>query len=252
MPNLKRLEIFSVDSGVTNLLPGCPALKELMIMEITEDNLQYMGVTIQSATITSLIIKNSTVHTSECYGKVYGVKINLPQLRYPQIQGCLTNEIISQLPASLAETDVSFKMNITTEEGCYYSECELYFIESLSNLKCLKFSSDKMHSENANFRLREFIRFDNLTKLDISADGVLVKKIIESADNLEVIILREVDVHLRDWLEPPKQVPRCLSSHLKKVRIDNFASTMPEFELLQYLIRNGRVLNKIEIISLTP
>ncbi|KAG8390754.1 hypothetical protein BUALT_Bualt01G0116400 [Buddleja alternifolia] len=49
------------------------------------------------------------------------------------------------------------------------------------------------------------------------------------------------------WTEP-QQVPSCLSSHLRQVTIHHFECLEVEFEMINYILRNGKVLNMLDII----
>ncbi|KAM7504150.1 hypothetical protein LguiB_003054 [Lonicera macranthoides] len=45
----------------------------------------------------------------------------------------------------------------------------------------------------------------------------------------------------------PVDVPVCLLSHLKKIEIWAFKGEEDEFKLVEYLLKNAKVLNKIKI-----
>ncbi|EYU44902.1 hypothetical protein MIMGU_mgv1a022653mg [Erythranthe guttata] len=48
------------------------------------------------------------------------------------------------------------------------------------------------------------------------------------------------------WMEP-QQVPKCLSSHLRFVRLSGVGGKQHEYEYIQYLLRNANVLERMEI-----
>ncbi|EYU30515.1 hypothetical protein MIMGU_mgv1a009429mg [Erythranthe guttata] len=52
---------------------------------------------------------------------------------------------------------------------------------------------------------------------------------------------------LRGWMEPPQQVPTCLSSHLRIVKFAYLHGRKHDFEIIRYLLRNARVLEMMEI-----
>ncbi|GFQ07737.1 probable fbd-associated F-box protein at1g32375, partial [Phtheirospermum japonicum] len=54
--------------------------------------------------------------------------------------------------------------------------------------------------------------------------------------------------NLKYWIEP-KEVPSCLLSHLGIVRIDYFECEDQEFHMIKYILRNGKVLKRMEIYS---
>ncbi|KAK6134333.1 hypothetical protein DH2020_031956 [Rehmannia glutinosa] len=102
-------------------------------------------------------------------------------------------------------------------------------------------------------------RFDNLTKLELAVDWRFRTKF---PDNLEVLIVfldqqfissiqsygfcyhQVVGSVKYNWMTP-KQVPTCLLSHLRTVRIDQFGSTKHEFKLVRYLLKNAKVLERM-------
>lgn len=48
---------------------------------------------------------------------------------------------------------------------------------------------------------------------------------------------------------PPKDVPICLSSHLKTISIRGFKGRRIEMEMAKYLLKNGHRLNKMTIYT---
>ncbi|EYU41154.1 hypothetical protein MIMGU_mgv1a022442mg, partial [Erythranthe guttata] len=49
------------------------------------------------------------------------------------------------------------------------------------------------------------------------------------------------------WMEPPRQVPTCLVSHLKIIKIATIKGKKHEFEIIRYVLRNAKVLETMEI-----
>ncbi|KAK6115834.1 hypothetical protein DH2020_008103 [Rehmannia glutinosa] len=260
LPSLKKLHIYGVENGLRRMLSGCPVLEELIIDQIDEDDLDFYDVIISSPTITRLIMISFQIYSDESYSREYGVKINVPALRYLQVEGCLSKEISAQLTTSLTEANISFKKDNEIlredyfvdktynemEEG--YSSFELNFVDSLCNVKSLKLSSGKRFSvEEFRGQSKSIIRFDHLTRLDLAVDWLFLTKFFERADNLQVLIIREVDARLKCWMEEPKQVPKCLLSHLGTVRIYQFECAEDEFKLVRYILRNAQVLKRMEI-----
>ncbi|GFP91676.1 putative F-box/FBD/LRR-repeat protein at4g00315, partial [Phtheirospermum japonicum] len=58
-----------------------------------------------------------------------------------------------------------------------------------------------------------------------------------------VIVVFQVDNEdLKRWVEP-----KCLLSHLGTVTIHQFGSANDEFDMVRYLLKNAKVLRRIEI-----
>ncbi|KAI3457471.1 hypothetical protein Pfo_014134 [Paulownia fortunei] len=232
LPSLKKLHLYSVqydvDETLPHLLSGCPVLEELIIEGIVDEDLVCCY-------ISSPTIKRLTVD------------FHAPALRYLQLQDCLSEHISARTLTSLIEADICFN-NYKVEEDYFY--IVINFFDSLCNVKFLKFSSGYNEFLDMPFAdsSQSTIRFDNLTKLELAADWLFLTKFLEGADNLEVLIIREVDEDLKYWMEP-EQVPTCLLSHLRSITIDQFGCTEHEFEMIRYLLTNSQVLKRMEIYS---
>ncbi|GFP89357.1 F-box/FBD/LRR-repeat protein at3g26920, partial [Phtheirospermum japonicum] len=94
------------------------------------------------------------------------------------------------------------------------------------------------------------VKFDKLIELHLAANCSFLVKFLESAENLQDLIIREVHKKHKNWMEPVRQVPKCLSSHLRTIIIDEFGSTEQEFEMIKYLLRNSKVLETMDIYSI--
>ncbi|EYU44907.1 hypothetical protein MIMGU_mgv1a018954mg [Erythranthe guttata] len=64
---------------------------------------------------------------------------------------------------------------------------------------------------------------------------------------LNVVDYLSVSEDIKSWIEPP-QVPKCLSSHLRTIRLVEIVGTKHEFEIVRYLLKNAKVLERMEII----
>ncbi|EYU44917.1 hypothetical protein MIMGU_mgv1a025728mg [Erythranthe guttata] len=49
------------------------------------------------------------------------------------------------------------------------------------------------------------------------------------------------------WTEEPQQVPRCLLLHLRIIKLEGIVGKSHEFEYIGYLLRNAKVLERMEI-----
>ncbi|KAK6145128.1 hypothetical protein DH2020_021948 [Rehmannia glutinosa] len=250
LPSLKKLQ-FQIDEALPHLLIGCPVLEELII-----DDIYIIDVKLDCFNIFSLTLKRLTVNfpfDSVIFcGIGFKVKINAPALTYLNLQDSVSTHISAQMLTYLIEADILFGYCMAEGED-YYFKSMVKFIDSLCNMKCLKLSSDlelesdRGHADHIN---RAFVdqsisirRFNSLTKLELAADWFFLTKFLESADNLEVLIILEVRGSMKNWVKP-KQVPTCLLSHLRSVRIDLFEGMENEFSMVRYLLWNAKVLER--------
>ncbi|KAK6157986.1 hypothetical protein DH2020_005300 [Rehmannia glutinosa] len=251
LPSLKKLHLSSVKFGnsyrnLMHFLSGSPVLEELIIDGIVDyDTCSYI---ICSPSIKRLML-NLQFDTYVSQSTADKVAIIAPSLRYFRLIDCLAGYIPGQRLSSLIEADVSFNNPKVVGEDYSYTLSVLRRIDLLCNVKYLKLSSGMVFNFIAFGDQSKPIRsFDNLTKLELDADCLFLKKFLESAENLQVLILREVHVHLKHWMEP-NQVPKCLLSHLTTIRIDGMRCTQQEFDMVRYLLKNAQVLKRMEIYS---
>ncbi|CAA0816246.1 F-box protein [Striga hermonthica] len=93
------------------------------------------------------------------------------------------------------------------------------------------------------------MKLHNLIKLELQVDWWLLTYILEKADKLKVLIIRNVyfKQKRKRWLAAPLQVPNCLSSHLKIVEIHELNGTEHELDMVRYLLKNAKVLERMEL-----
>ncbi|KAK6137577.1 hypothetical protein DH2020_028681 [Rehmannia glutinosa] len=227
LPNLKKLHLSLVlygycDQNLPHFLSGCPVLEELIIDGILD---QHKNSYIISSPSIKRLMLNFLFNACDSHSQVV---INAPSLRYFKLNDCFNKNILAHTRTlnSLIEADISLNNSKVVGEDYSYT----------LSFNFIAFGDQPSRS------------FDNLTKLELDADCLFLKKFLESAENLQVLILREVHVHLKHWMEP-NQVPKCLLSHLTTIRIDGMRSTQQEFDMVRYLLKNAQVLKRMEIYS---
>ncbi|EYU41150.1 hypothetical protein MIMGU_mgv11b020301mg, partial [Erythranthe guttata] len=52
---------------------------------------------------------------------------------------------------------------------------------------------------------------------------------------------------MKYWKEPPQQVPTCVLSHLRIIKLVWICGNEQELEIIKYLLRNAKVLEMMEI-----
>ncbi|KAL3651743.1 hypothetical protein CASFOL_004745 [Castilleja foliolosa] len=175
---------------------------------------------ISSPTIKRLSISFPSADSRCCY--TYSkVKINAPGLRYIDVYDFSYDEITFSPMPSLIEADVHFDIYSLDVDYYTYARCMLEFIDSLSNVRCLRLSGDSEECLELEM-VAPYVRFDNLIKLEMAADWRFIPKFLESADRLEVLIIHKVDEELQNWTEPIEKQHECLLSSLRMVQIDEF------------------------------
>ncbi|GFQ08007.1 fbd-associated F-box protein at5g38590 [Phtheirospermum japonicum] len=238
LPALKRLNLslvsYESDKSLVNLLFGCPVLEELTISNKSSSD---------CFDISSLTIKRLTVGFTFDWDNIYWkVKINAPALRYLKVNNCLRKRISVSPMNSLTEADIRLK--IYSLDSGDNMPSQVKFLDCLRNVKCLRLAGyiDKAVTES-------IVKFDNLTKLelDLVVDWRLLLKLLESADNLEALVVSDVDISLTFW-EEPERVPTCLLLHLRIIRTGPICGKH-EFNMLRYLARNAKVLKAIDLRS---
>ncbi|KAK6157860.1 hypothetical protein DH2020_012108 [Rehmannia glutinosa] len=235
LPSLKKLGLYYVkygtDEAILHLLSGCPMLEELIIDEIADQDLGCFNIS--SPTIKSLEV-NFPCESFEFDNPDYRVKINAPALRYLKVYDCSCEQMSLSPLTSLIEAEIHFKYYSLEVDYSIYTRCVFKFLDSLCNVKCLKLSSS---DEFIDFSKPDpYVRFQNLTELELSADWRLLVKFLECADN-----------DPKNPMETMEKWRACLLYSLTTVIIDGFGCTEQEFNIVRFILRNARVLKRMEI-----
>ncbi|KAK6133931.1 hypothetical protein DH2020_032323 [Rehmannia glutinosa] len=235
LPSLKKLGLYYVkygtDEAILHLLSGCPMLEELIIDEIADQDLGCFNIS--SPTIKSLEV-NFPCESFEFDNPDYRVKINAPALRYLKVYDCSYEQMSLSPLTSLIEAEIHFKYYSLEVDYSIYTRCVFKFLDSLCNVKCLKLSSS---DEFIDFSKPDpYVRFQNLTELEVSADWRLLVKFLECADN-----------DPKNPMETMEKWRACLLYSLTTVIIDGFVCTEQEFNIVRFILRNARVLKRMEI-----
>ncbi|KAL8032136.1 hypothetical protein ABFX02_13G075100 [Erythranthe guttata] len=254
LPRLEKLHLISVrfeaddELPLPRLLSGCPVLEELEI----ECSLNFFTFSVSSPTLKRLRI------ALEVGGGDYDdvtnlLELNTPSLTYLQLGNCFFGNIKSGAMTSLIEADISLcSYEGDQEEIFVYSRLRLEFIDRLCNVKSLELDLSQFTGRIVDSVLSAWswtMSFHNLTKLDLTANCRFLPKFLESADNLEILIFTEFYENSESWTEPP-QVPKCLSSHLRIIKLSRIRGKKYEFEYIRYLLTNALALERMEVAYL--
>ncbi|GFQ03733.1 F-box/LRR-repeat protein at3g59200 [Phtheirospermum japonicum] len=191
-PSLKRLYLFSVeydvDEDLPHLLAGCPVLEDLTLSCVMERGRGCCYIS--SPTVKKLTIDFPNDDT-EFFNPYSMVKINTPSLLYLEVLDCLYDRLsVSPMP-DLIEAYILFEIYALEVEYNFYTRCVSRFIDSLHNVKGLILSGRSEEFIDLGVA-SHYVRFDNLTKLELTADWRFFPKFLESANNLEVLVIHQL------------------------------------------------------------
>ncbi|KAL8032132.1 hypothetical protein ABFX02_13G074700 [Erythranthe guttata] len=245
LPLLKKLRLIFIRGHefLPHLLSGCPVLEELVLYL----SFEYRSFTISSPTIKKLLIdiySEIRKDPDEMYYTGYSLEIDTPAIVYLQLFDSANYHIKFGSVASLTEASVYIQ---DYRNDFLYSRSVVEFIERLRNVRCLNLDlSHRAENIHSVFAART-ISFRNVTKLEMTSDCRFLPKLLENANNLEILILREVNEKIDRWMDP-QQVPTCLVSRLRTITLFRFVRTKHEFKAVKYLLKNAIILEKIEIV----
>ncbi|KAG8366903.1 hypothetical protein BUALT_Bualt16G0016300 [Buddleja alternifolia] len=249
LPNLKKLRLHYFQYGnyekLQNLISGCPVLEELNLNIEMIIKYDLRSCIISSPTIKWLTLNLGLFDLDDDFSD-YKLVMNTPAVRYLVVEDLPSQCFLTGTFNSLVEANICL-YNYEVQDDVSYCNSVLDLVDKVNQVKCLTLSIT--HNRFLDCSYADVTsRFINLTKLDLRADWLFLLKFLQSADNLEVLIIREhADVGVKRWTEP-QQVPTCLSSHLKQVTIDAFEYLEAEHKMISYILSNGKVLNMMDII----
>ncbi|GFQ05856.1 fbd-associated F-box protein at4g10400 [Phtheirospermum japonicum] len=231
LPALKKLQLDRVknesDESLSHLLSGCPALEELVVC-----------CYISSPTLSKLVVNNSANIV------VFEVKLDTPGLRYLKLCDSMSENVSVGALTSLNEAYISFQCLDLFRDYVLYCRYVVEFVGKLYNVKCLNLYTVSMKQVPNSAFSALTVKFYNLTELVLYADCRFIRSFLENAENLEVLTNKNMkDLY---WMEP-KQVSVCLASHLRTVRIYQFVGVETQLSILRYILRNAKVLKRMEI-----
>ncbi|KAL8032139.1 hypothetical protein ABFX02_13G075400 [Erythranthe guttata] len=234
LPRLKILRLicvqFEADESLPHLISGCPVLEELEIK--LEFDMVYCNVS--SPTLKRLVLE---FMNEGCGGICDRLEINAPTLEYLRINHCCCEHIKCGVLASLIESEINFN-----------SRHLLAFVGRLCNVKWLTLDFSQCTEIIIDSVISAWtISFRSLTELVLTADCCFLSKFLEIADNLEILTFEFSEPCIYSWAEPPQQVPTCLLSNLRIIKLLDIEGKDYEFEYIRYLLLNAKVLERMEI-----
>lgn len=259
LPNLVNLHLESVrlTDGSCFRRVSSP-LKHLRLCNCKIDSNQVLELVVPS--LTNLILHR---HYHD-----YKIALHTPNLECLEYSaygaGFL---IVREKLTCLIRADVDFEVgdegediepDAHIENVLVYGQYAKKIIKEIHNVKSLRLSGASL--EALCYSPCSWPTFHNLTTMELGVNHIVgwqtLAKLLESSPNLQVLNFNEGFIDRScNKLEfeycLPGIVPTCLLQHLRKIKIGDFAGKDCEFELVEYFLTSGQVLEKIKIRSQT-
>ncbi|CAA0834682.1 Unknown protein [Striga hermonthica] len=242
LPALKKLHILDVSyqSGcLTSFLSGCPVVEELNL--VSENVPPCIYRRISSPTLIRLYVNTTFWDLSR--RQMHMLMIDAPALRFLRIFDSLSKDVSSELLPSLTEADV----HLHPQRVITSLQFVLPFLGSLCHVTHLQLATDLIElSENVFSALT--VKFPNLSEVTLKTNWRFIPLFLENADNLKKLTVRTLDNCSKWWIEP-HAVPSCLLSSLRSIRLLCFMRTEQELQMVGYVLRNAKVLERVALCT---
>ncbi|XP_021744335.1 F-box/FBD/LRR-repeat protein At2g26030-like [Chenopodium quinoa] len=259
LPNLKKLSLcylLDVPIMLRNMFEFCPLLEDVQLsfdlISLPQPQNPHSLVNVFSPNLKSLDI----CMNSWCHLKRSRIFIDAPKLANIRVSDCYSFYSFVQYPTALASACIDLKGNSIVESNDFelQDEEDLYvngmfeFLERMSSVDNLELMVGKR--TNIFTRLGvDMPIFNNLVRLKANCFKDLMRCLhnFPKLEHLEVSLCSEdydVPTEQRDWYAP-YSVPDCLVSKLKTVRIEGLKGIDDDLKLLEYILRNAMVLEKL-------
>lgn len=276
LTDLKLNSKFKILSNIPSSpsAPIFPCLKKLTATFYCFDTEAYKHFVSQCSALEHLIVKSNLtqihivsssmkrleLHVWECRDLGEKILLGVPSLEYLKIHCKVPSDlIIEDGLSSLIEAHIEFYDYLYGTEDVkikQFRDSFVRFMQPLYNVKVLRLVSKYQWFLNS----VGHGLFLNLTKLHIESNFYewrLLVSLMESSNNLEAITLKKnstLKKHKLVWIVP-KNVPISLSSSLRKISIDGccmdrhgrHACSEDELLMLKYVLRNARILERMDI-----
>ncbi|KAL8032148.1 hypothetical protein ABFX02_13G076000 [Erythranthe guttata] len=240
LPRLKILHLvyveFEADESLPHLLSGCPVLEEFEMALLCD----MVCCGLSSPTIKRLTLD----FIAEGFGgRPERLEIHTPALEYLNLKAYFNDHFKCGALTSLIAAEI-----ILVNYAVLDFPPLLKFFDRLCNVKSLTLDLSDCSEIIDSVLTAWATRFRNLTNLNLTGDCRFLSKLLENADNLEMLTFSQQFCELEEgWTEEPQQVPRCLLLHLRIIKLEGIVGKSHEFEYIGYLLRNAKVLERMEI-----
>lgn len=243
-PSLKFLHIEASPNqeSMENLFSQCPVLEDLTL-DLDETRLKNLNICapklkrLRVDMITNIFVNYSC-----------NLFVNAPELEnlHLHIDDLLNCPL--ENAKSIVEADIAVLFCEEKEGPALFNPVNA-LLTQISRVKYLSLSAPC-------FEACDLPAFDSLNKLKLALhcyNWEFLGVILKISPNLEDLVLDYETLSFKECREhqwnPPEFVPICLSSHLKTISIKAFKGGRVEMEVAEYLLKNGRSLNKMTILT---
>ncbi|KAM7461113.1 hypothetical protein LguiA_029234 [Lonicera macranthoides] len=254
MPNLRSIFLdrvkFPNGEAVQSFIRGCLFLERVGLESCEFEELEVLE-------ISSTKLKHLMVIDCKWDGE-YEFALDVPNLEVLHYQA---DSIAYDYPvknlSSVREAylDIGISWDQLEDDASHYADTAVEFFAACSNVETLYLSQNSMPAIHWS---SESIKptFCNLTtlKLGINESGwSFLASLLESSPNLEVLGFTggftDCEVFPEFVSCVTKHEPQCLSSHLRKVMIQDFTGDEYELNVVEFFLKNAKVLREVEIDS---
>ncbi|XP_059670938.1 F-box/FBD/LRR-repeat protein At5g22660-like [Cornus florida] len=240
--NLKILHVsicFHGNDLARNLFSNCPVLEDLLL-EGTVLSCEKLTFDVFTPALKSSKLKFTTLVDDLLFDNSYKIVINAPVLEYLNLQDDYIHCYMLNNLSSLAKADINVGYNCNKAEKTE---------KHADRLLALDYAADS-----------KLLLFPNLIRLELHVHNCYGWKglldLLNKIPNMVYLVLKKLKFcqcgknnASKDFNFVEQEVPYCLSMHLQEIEISGFQGMSDELKLIEYFLRNGRVLQKMAIKS---
>ncbi|XVF78324.1 hypothetical protein PTKIN_Ptkin14bG0123000 [Pterospermum kingtungense] len=246
LPSLKILHLCEVKyanvESIRCFILACPKLEELLIgTTLSPENM--VNLNISTPTLNTLYLRLNYFFSDEAPEKK--ININAPALKYLDFNSWglvdAKQYFVENFPC-IREANIS----VPVPDQFYRSQ----LLKAVSGVKCLRLTWMMPDDFVDIVPEHDFPLFVNLTRLELRGSMSWVPQFLDHSPKLETLVLRNVrtcTIGGCGWRWP--SVPTCVLSSLSRVCFENFEGSEEEVEMIEYFLKNARVLSTVEIYT---
>ncbi|XP_059623821.1 putative F-box/FBD/LRR-repeat protein At5g22670 isoform X2 [Cornus florida] len=239
------------DNGLTqNLFWNCPVLEDLLIEGNGHSNEEVNFDLSTPAPLKSCKLDLDLVEGIFEYNGNETV-INAPTLEYLTLQEDYLPYYVLENLVSLVKADINVgHCCIKTKSTKQHADRVLVILREIHTVKYLSLGPSTMgaldYAED-----NELLLFTNLIRLELHVKYCYGwKRLLHLLNSMPILCWRrDEDNAFEDINFVEQEVPCCLLMHLQEIEITGFRGLNDELRLIQYFLKNGRVLHKMAINS---
>ncbi|XVF77566.1 hypothetical protein PTKIN_Ptkin14bG0055300 [Pterospermum kingtungense] len=241
LPCLKKLHLksieFSDDDSVERLFSSCSTLEELVVQSCNFENITEISV------VNSTLKRLTISHHPKVYEYENLLLINAPSLLYFKYFHFIAKDHILIGLHSLVEACIDFGPVLNS---AFYDSGKTDLIRGISHVQSLHLSGP--FSEALLFGNGPIPTLENMTYLKIGRcypEGW--ERVLNFAPQLDTLVFEELPCFQENIMNPPKEVPLCLTSQMKAIKFQLFRGKKSEMQMVEYFLKHAEVLENLTI-----